>query len=90
MNKQERDYCAKKYGVYFKTKEETMESICCPQCGCSEMHPDGDKVLIRAYKVYSANQWWSECLVCSGEYDEDSLKWLGISDVIDDEDRFWF
>ena len=62
----------------------------CPQCGCGEMHPDGDKLLIRAHKVCENGHWLSECLVCSGEYDEDTLEWLDISDVIDDEDRFWF
>lgn len=39
----------------------------CPHCHAPEMHPDGDKVLVRAFKVDD----WSQCLVCSGHYDAD-------------------
>lgn len=42
----------------------------CPNCGSPEMHPDGDKLLIRAYKVFDDGGTWSQCLVCAGYYDE--------------------
>lgn len=38
--------------------------LICPMCGAQEMHPDGDKLLIRAYKVDN----YSQCLACSGYY----------------------
>lgn len=41
----------------------------CPKCGATEMHPDGDKLLIRGYKVEMGDgYWWSQCLVCAGYY----------------------
>ncbi|KKL70834.1 hypothetical protein LCGC14_2100970 [marine sediment metagenome] len=43
----------------------------CPTCGSPEMHPDGDKLLIRVYKVYQDGLEWSQCLVCAGYYDKD-------------------
>lgn len=44
----------------------------CPTCGAEEMHPDGEHILIRGYKVGDEKgYWWSQCLVCSGYYDED-------------------
>jgi hypothetical protein len=43
------------------------EELKCPTCGNGEMHPDGDKLLIRGFKVDN----WSQCLVCAGYYDKD-------------------
>jgi len=48
-----------------------MEELVCPKCGAKEMHPDGDKLLIRGHKVWRDGSWWSKCLVCSGYYDKD-------------------
>jgi|GEM_PF-4814942 len=41
----------------------------CPTCSATEMHPDGQRLLIRAYKVEVKGRWHSQCLVCSGYYD---------------------
>ena len=46
-------------------------SLRCPKCGSPEMHPDGDKLLIRGYKVHDGKCWRSQCLVCAGYYDKD-------------------
>lgn len=47
------------------------EEITCPICGASELHPDGNKLLIRANKIQSHDgKWRSHCLVCAGWYDE--------------------
>jgi hypothetical protein len=43
------------------------EAPWCPACDAPESHPDGDKILIRGYKVDNLSQ----CLVCSGYYDDD-------------------
>ena len=42
----------------------------CPKCKSNEMHPNGKWLLIRAYKTYAGDKWWSQCLVCAGYYDE--------------------
>jgi hypothetical protein len=58
-----------------KMLEICVKEAMCPHCGAAEMHPDGDKVLIRAFKVaLEDGYWWSQCLVCSGGYDKD-LVW---------------
>ena len=54
----------------------------CPKCGALEMHPDGDKVLIRGYKVDN----WSQCLVCSGYYDAD----LNVTAANHQPEKGWF
>lgn len=54
----------------------------CPRCGAPEMHPDGDKVLIRGYKVDHDSQ----CLVCSGYYDDD----LNVPDLHAKTSGGWF
>ena len=44
----------------------------CPQCGALEDHPTrDDAILIRGCKVHDKHGVWSQCLVCSGYYDED-------------------
>lgn len=53
-----------------------MRGFCCPRCGAKEVHPDGDKVLIRAYKFSNAQGLWSQCLVCAGGYDKNFV-WHG-------------
>lgn len=50
----------------FELKVDKYE-LTCPKCGAHEMHPDGGKLLIRAYKVDN----YSQCLVCAGYYDKD-------------------
>jgi hypothetical protein len=61
--------------------------ISCPTCGNHEMHPRKHQLLIRAYKVYSNGQDWSQCLVCSGYYDKDTLNETPNSH---DEKKGWF
>lgn len=61
--------------------------ITCPHCDATEMHPDGDKLLIRAFKVEMGDgHWWSQCLVCAGYYDSD------LKETPDnfDRDKGWF
>lgn len=63
-----------------------VQELTCPKCGAKEMHPDGDKLLIRGFKVNMGRGWESQCLVCAGYYDKD-LK------VIDENARLpggWF
>lgn len=48
-----------------------VTTLTCPKCGSPEMHPDGDKLLIRGFKVYNHMKWWSQCLVCAGYYNPD-------------------
>lgn len=46
--------------------------LICPTCGAEEMHPDGDKILIRGFKIGDdSGYWWSQCLVCAGYYTKD-------------------
>lgn len=35
-----------------------VRDVQCPKCGAGDMHPDGDKLLIRAFKVGDANGYW--------------------------------
>ena len=65
----------------------TVKDVTCPTCKAGEMHPDGDKLLIRGFKVYDEGHWWSQCLVCAGYYDDD-LVWKG-NDAGDSE-KGWF
>lgn len=48
-----------------------MRGLVCPECGAQEMHPNGEVVLIRGFKVLDGGHWWSQCLVCAGYYDKD-------------------
>ena len=41
----------------------------CPKCDAPEMHPDQNVLLIRGYKIFEDDVWWSQCLVCAGYYD---------------------
>ena len=71
----------------------TVSSIQCPKCGAEEMHPDGKRLLIRGYKVYSGGAWRSQCLVCAGYYDENlQTKPIGKDGVNPDYDKTlgWF
>lgn len=61
----------------------TVADCKCPTCGAEEVHPDDAnkpvferRLLVRGFKVYNNNHWWSQCLVCAGYYDAE-LKWLG-------------
>jgi len=47
-----------------------VNDLKCPTCGSGEMHPDGQHLLVRGFKVHSNGHWWSQCLVCAGYYDE--------------------
>lgn len=49
----------------------TVQDVVCPNCGAGEMHPNGDMLLIRGFKVHMDGHWWSQCLVCAGYYDKD-------------------
>ena len=47
----------------------SIQKMTCPTCNAEEMHPDGDKLLIRGFKYMdTSGYWWSQCLVCSGGY----------------------
>lgn len=56
----------------------TVKEVTCPNCGAGETHPADahlpsyeQRLLIRGYKVCDEKgHWWSQCLVCSGYYDE--------------------
>jgi hypothetical protein len=48
-----------------------VSEVHCPNCGAEEMHPDGDKLLIRGFKVHDGVAWRSQCLVCAGYYTAD-------------------
>ena len=48
-----------------------VADIQCPECSSPELHPDGDKLLIRAFKLMRGGRWQSQCLVCAGYYDEE-------------------
>lgn len=49
-----------------------VRDVQCPRCGAGEMHPDGERLLIRGFKVQTEDgHWWSECLVCAGYYNAD-------------------
>lgn len=65
----------------------TVSSVTCPTCGAQEMHPNGEVLLIRGFKVFHSGAWWSQCLVCAGYYDE-NLVWKG--NEAGDPDGGWF
>jgi hypothetical protein len=71
-----------------------VSNVTCPKCGAGEMHPDGDKLLIRAFKVcHDDGHWWSQCLVCAGYYNPDlTSKPIGKDGLNPDFDRSagWF
>jgi hypothetical protein len=70
-----------------------ISEVTCPHCGAKEMHPDGDKLLIRVDKVHTGTRWWSQCLVCAGYYNEDlTAKPIGVDGLNPDYDRSkgWF
>ena len=47
------------------------QNIECPRCGAQEEHPtDAGTVLIRGLKHFIDGVGYSQCLVCSGGYDE--------------------
>ena len=48
----------------------TIQEVQCPTCGAGEMHEDGAKLNIRAFKVSTKEHCWSQCLVCAGYYDK--------------------
>ena len=55
-----------------KVTIKVVDGIQCPSCGSEEMHPNGNRVLIRAFRIQDLDgYWWSQCLVCSELYDED-------------------
>ena len=62
--------------------------IICPSCKSGEMHPTRNgKILIRVWKVQDEEQkWWSQCLVCSGFYDEN----LNETPDKHDPEKGWF
>ena len=60
----------------------------CPICGASEDHPySTDWILIRGYKYTDENgHCWSQCLVCSGYYDQE----LNPKPKNHDPEKGWF
>lgn len=71
----------------------TVKECKCPKCGAEETHPEDAgkpilerRLLIRGFKVYHDNHWWSQCLVCSGFYDKD----LNSTPENNDGDKGWF
>lgn len=58
----------------------------CPKCGAEENHPTENAVLIRACKVEDEQGTWSQCLVCSGGYNEA----LVFNQQNHDPDKGWF
>ena len=52
------------------TVEVGRQELRCPTCGAGEMHPNGEWLLIRGYKVDN----WSQCLVCAGYYERNDPK----------------
>jgi len=52
---------------------QIVDILTCPKCGADEMHPNGENVLIRAFKVDTGRGWESQCLVCSGFYNTDLI-----------------
>jgi hypothetical protein len=70
-------------------KFKVVRGIQCPTCGSEEMHPDGDKLLIRAYKVQLRDgRWRSHCLVCAGHYNNPTD--LVLTPENYDENKGWF
>ena len=72
-----------------KVKNREWESdypAWCPTCNAPEMHPDGDKLLIRGYKVDVGRGWESQCLVCAGYYNDN----LEIQDLKFQPETGWF
>jgi len=48
-----------------------INSPTCPTCGATEEHATNDsEIQIRVNKIHDQGVWWSQCLVCSGGYDE--------------------
>lgn len=66
--------------------EVVVSEVECPNCGAEEMHPDGDKLLIRGHKVHDEGRWWSQCLVCAGYYTKD----LVFDEAAGDPNGGWF
>ena len=71
----------------------TVGDVQCPTCGAGEMHPHDEgkpfgqrRILIKGFKVHHSDHWWSQCLVCSGYYDED----LNEQPEEHDGDKGWF
>lgn len=65
----------------------TIADVKCPKCGALEMHPDGsNRLTIRAHKVHDGKAWRSQCLVCSGYYDEN----LKETSLLWDRTKGWF
>jgi hypothetical protein len=71
-----------------------VSTVRCPVCGAEEMHPDGDKLLVRGFKrCDKTGYWWSQCLVCAGYYDENlNVRPVGSDGINPDYDRKkgWF
>ena len=70
-----------------------MAELTCPKCKSPEMHPDGNKLLIRGYKVMVGKVWKSQCLVCAGYYNADlTVKPVGKDGINPDYDQSlgWF
>jgi hypothetical protein len=64
-----------------------IKDVRCPKCNAVEMHPNGKRLLIRAFKYADENgKWWSQCLVCSGGYDEN----LVFNQENHDPSKGWF
>jgi hypothetical protein len=67
--------------------EIIVRDVECPTCGAGEMHPDGEHILIRGFKVCDDDgYWWSQCLVCAGYYSPD----LAFDQQAGDRDEGWF
>ena len=71
-----------------------VKDLVCPKCGAGEMHPDGEHLLVRGFKVCDKHgHWWSQCLVCAGYYNADlTVKPIGSDGINPDYDKTkgWF
>jgi hypothetical protein len=71
----------------------TVKDCLCPVCGAPEVHPADEgkpimekRLLVRGFKVYCDDHWWSQCLVCSGFYND----YLVETPANHDENKGWF
>ena len=69
-----------------------VDDLTCPTCGATERHPTRENsVLIRGLKVFDDDGTaWSQCLVCSGYYDENLIPHPNNGKGFHDEDKGWF
>lgn len=47
----------------------------CPRCGAPEINEDTGMLFVRGNKVHTGGHWHSQCLVCSGAYENHGEDW---------------